>query len=191
MKSILLVSSWTLISCKILFTLCYVHINLLLFAIGYPSSDYLKKTTPAPNTILLPAITQTQGQTHALSYSTAYNRLKNYLKDLCNTKLEHHKSHSNERVQLLFKELSPAQVADDLKHQIEAFWHHKWPFNQQLNDGNPLAWWQHLQDHPHARVLVVSTCQLLAPASYINLEMQNHLLALRHQDFFSSCKLHA
>jgi len=43
-----------------------------------------------------------------------------------------------------------------LWHQLEAFWHGEWPFNQQVKDSNPLAWWESLQDHPHARVLAVS-----------------------------------
>jgi hypothetical protein len=56
----------------------------------------------------------------------------------------------------IFKVLTPAEIVNGLRHQVEAFWRSEWPFNEPIKDGNPLAWWESLQNHPHAHVLAVS-----------------------------------
>ena len=70
-------------------------------------------------------------------------------------KLERRLSHPDEPVHAIFKLLSPAQIVDELRHQLEAFWRGEWPFDQQasVKDGNSLGWWEAFSDHPHAHVL--------------------------------------
>jgi hypothetical protein len=54
-----------------------------------------------------------------------------------------------------FKDLSCAQVVDDLRRQLEAYWRNEWPFNQQVTDNDPLAWWKSIKLHPYVQVLAV------------------------------------
>jgi hypothetical protein len=91
----------------------------------------------------------------------AYNQVKEYLKDMLCTQLEHCKTHPDERTHPIFKELSVAQMVEDLRHQLEAYWQNEWPFNMPLKDADPFTWWRSLSDHPHARVLSVCTISIL------------------------------
>jgi len=95
-------------------------------------------------------------------YPHAYNRVKNYLKDMLRAQLARHKSHPGDRIHPIFKELSPSQTVEDLRHQVEAFWRGEWPFDAPVKNGNSLAWWESLVMHPHARVLAVSDANSLA-----------------------------
>ncbi|KAG2079898.1 ribonuclease H-like domain-containing protein [Suillus cothurnatus] len=120
----------------------------------YPNSDFLKKPTANATTIVIPALSQRTGQRTPLPYPHAYTRVKDFLKEKLQKDLAHYVANPDSVLATsIFKVLSAAEVASGLRHQLEAFWHGEWPFNQQVKDGNPLAWWESLQDHPHARVL--------------------------------------
>ena len=127
--------------------------------IGYPLADYLKK----PPTITIPAAYQQSTPRPAvvnppptLLYPRAYNRVKNYLKDMLRTQLTRHETHPDDRMHPIFTELSAVRIVEDLRHQLEAYWHNEWPFDTPVKDGDPLTWWRNLSDHPHGRVLSVS-----------------------------------
>jgi hypothetical protein len=53
------------------------------------------------------------------------------------------------------KQLTAAQIVDGLRVQLDAFWLNEWPFDQQLENDDPLSWWESLRHHCHARVLAV------------------------------------
>ena len=93
--------------------------------------------------------------TMPLLYTNTYSRVKNFLKDLLRKKLAHHQTHPDDPIEPLFKELSPSEVVDSLRHQLEAFWRNEWPFKEPVKDGDPLGWWETLRNHPHAQVLAV------------------------------------
>ncbi|KAG2138776.1 hypothetical protein BD769DRAFT_1637810 [Suillus cothurnatus] len=94
------------------------------------------------------------GQRTPLPYPHAYTRVKDFLKEKLQKDLAHYVANPDSVLATsIFKVLSAAEVASGLRHQLEAFWHGEWPFNQQVKDGDPLAWWESLQDHPHACVL--------------------------------------
>jgi hypothetical protein len=125
--------------------------------LGYPLSEYLKKLNTS--TIVIPAANNRnapRGVTNsAISYPHAYSRVKNFLKDMLREILNYRQTHPDDLADPALKDLSPAQMVDGLKNQLGAFWHNEWPFNQPVNNGNPLAWWEALRYHPHARVLAV------------------------------------
>lgn len=58
--------------------------------------------------------------------------------------ITHLEKHPGDPVNPAFKGLSPVEIVDGLKNQLGAFWHNKWPFDQQVSGGNPLAWWEDL-----------------------------------------------
>jgi cytochrome b len=108
-------------------------------------------------TIVIPALSQRTGQRIPLAYPHAYPRVKDFLKDKLQKDLAHYVANPKSALATsIFKVLSAADIVSGLRHQIEAFWRDEWPFDQQVKDGNPLAWWESLQDHPHDRVLAVS-----------------------------------
>ena len=77
-----------------------------------------------------------------MHYPHAYNRIKDYLKDMLRAQLAHYKSHPGDRIHSIFKELSPSQIVEDLHHQLEAFWRGEWPFDTPVKNSNSLAWWE-------------------------------------------------
>ena len=79
---------------------------------------------------------------------------------LC-AQLECCKTHPDDHMHPLFKELSVAEIVEELCHQLEAFWHNEYPFNTPVKDGNPLVWWRCFGDHNHAHVLSVSIISVL------------------------------
>jgi hypothetical protein len=82
--------------------------------------------------------------TTPLLYTNAYSCVKIFLKELLCKKLARHQTHPDDPIEPLFKELSPSEVVDGLRHQLEAFWHNEWPFKEPVKDGDPLGWWEAL-----------------------------------------------
>ena len=96
--------------------------------------------------------------------------------------LDSSKSHSKDQGPPILHELSPAQVVDELRHQLDAFWRSEWPFNNQtVQNDHSLGWWESLRDHPHARILAVSAIFFSAHA----LSHLETLIAPCHQDFLN------
>ncbi|KAG2345131.1 hypothetical protein BDR05DRAFT_947067 [Suillus weaverae] len=117
----------------------------------YPNSNFFKKTTANTPTIVIPVLSQRTGQHTPLAYPHAYTHIKDFLKDKLQKDLAHY---------VMNPKSAPATSI--FKHQIKAFWHDKWPFNQQVKDDNPLAWWESLQDHLHAHVLAHLTIKIFS-----------------------------
>jgi hypothetical protein len=92
-----------------------------------------------------------------LSFPNANNRVKTYLKDMLLKALKRRETHPEDRVAPIFNELSPDQIVNGMKNQLDGYWQGEWLFDQQVENGDPLAWWQSLRAHPHSRVLAVST----------------------------------
>jgi hypothetical protein len=119
-------------------------------------ADFLKKPPPpGPTTIIIPPAAHINGQrVTPLPYPHAHGRVKNFLKDMLREKL---RLFPKGLIEPALKDLSPVQIVDDLRHQLDAYWRNEWPFNQPVKDNDPLAWWKALEDHPYARVLAVRT----------------------------------
>ncbi|KAG1842728.1 hypothetical protein F4604DRAFT_1689823 [Suillus subluteus] len=124
----------------------------------YSKSEFLKKPTVNMTTIVIPALSQETGHHTLLPYLHAYTCVKDFLKEQLQKDLANYVTNPNSALPAsIFKVLSVAEIASGLCHQTEAFWHDEWPFNQQVKDGNPLAWWESLQNHPHAHVLAMKS----------------------------------
>jgi hypothetical protein len=85
----------------------------------------------------------------------------------------------------IFKVLSAADIASGLHHWIEAFWCDERPFNHQVKDVKPPAWWEFLQDHPHDRVVAVSFAFLVSFVLSTIIPTSS-----RHQHTFCFCQPH-
>jgi len=116
----------------------------------HPLADFLKK--PTPNPIVIPPVNQRNNHKPALVYPNAYNRLKNFLKDMLCEKLERLPM---DFIGPAFKNLSCALVVANLRSQLEAFWWNEWLFDQQVEGNDPLAWWRGLEENRSAQVLAV------------------------------------
>jgi hypothetical protein len=113
-------------------------------------------------------------RTTPLLHTNAYSSVKNFLKELLHKKLAHHQMHPNDPIEPLFKELSPSEVVDGLRHQLEAFWRNELPFKEPVKDRDPLGWWEALQKHPHAQVLAVHCPQsLICQYTLLNHDFQH------------------
>ena len=84
-------------------------------------------------------------QTNAIP-GCIYRRVKDVLKDLLCPEVERHIA----RPIPALKQLTPAQIVDGLKNQLNG-----WPFDLQVENNNLLVWWESLHRHPHAKVLAV------------------------------------
>jgi len=71
--------------------------------------------------------------------------------------LKRHESHPDDRVAPIFRELNPSQIVEGMKNQLDAYWRGEWPFDQPIEDSDPLAWWKALEKPPHSRVLAVNS----------------------------------
>jgi hypothetical protein len=65
--------------------------------------------------------------------------------------VQHHETHPITALQ----QLTPAQIVDGLRRQFDAYWRNEWPFDQHVENHDPLAWWESFRHHSHARVLSV------------------------------------
>jgi len=86
-----------------------------------------------------------------ISYPGAYKRVKDFLKDMLRPEVDRHET---KQIPTL-KGLTSAEIVDGLRRQLDTFWRAEWPFDQQVNDHDPLAWWESLRYHTHARILAV------------------------------------
>ena len=96
--------------------------------LGYPLSDYLKK--PSPRVIVIPPLNQRNGATapnDRLPYHNAHRRVKDFLKDLLRPEVERHETHP---IPALKQAPTSSQIVDGLRHQLDAYWHNEWPFDQ-------------------------------------------------------------
>jgi len=109
-------------------------------------------------TITIPAPHQRIGHRlfTPLAFPNAHNQVKTYLKDMLLKALKRHESHPDDRVAPIFKELNPSQVVDGMKNQLDAYWRGEWPFDQPIENSDPLAWWKALEKPLHSRILAVS-----------------------------------
>jgi hypothetical protein len=100
-------------------------------------------------------IPSTSGNSPPIRFPRAYNRVKEFLKDMLKRILERYRTHPNEAMHPVIKELGAVKTVEGFRTQLQAFWRNEWPFNQPVVKGDPLAWWKNLELHPHARVLAV------------------------------------
>ena len=124
--------------------------------LGYPHSEYLKKSTPGLGVIVIPPQVQKNSLNIAsnaerMPYANAHKRVKEFLKVLLRPEVDRHETHPIPALM----QLTTAQIVDGLRHQIDAYWRGEWPFDQKVENNDPLAWWTSLCHHPHARVLAV------------------------------------
>jgi hypothetical protein len=89
-----------------------------------------------------------------MPYPRAYEKTKDYLKNMLKQMLVHIEKFPGTGPELL-RTLGPVDAAHELKNQLEAFWRGEYPFivSEEAKGKNPLEWWQHLEHHMHAHVL--------------------------------------
>jgi hypothetical protein len=60
------------------------------------------------------------------------------------------------------KGLDPSEAAEVWMRQLEAFWLGHYPFDAEMKDGNPLAWWKGFEKCPDAQILSMLAVKLFA-----------------------------
>ena len=125
---------------------------VIVQGIHFPT--YSKSPHQMHQQIIIPSANNRNSQRPVvhLIYTNTNSQVKTFLKDMLHKKLELLPKDTNKPS---FKDLSHVQVDDDLRTQLEAYWRNKWPFNQQVKDNDPLAWWKSLKLHPCVQVLAV------------------------------------
>ncbi|KAI0820926.1 ribonuclease H-like domain-containing protein [Irpex lacteus] len=120
--------------------------------VRYPISDYLLIPPTANPSITVPH----PGIDLTMPYPRAYDRVKEYTKDLLKAMIAYQQQHSESNVEPLLKSLTLKELSIELKRQLEAFWRGQYPFNRPLTSSmDSLAWWFQFQKHPDARVLAM------------------------------------
>ena len=124
---------------------------------GYPNADFFKKHVPSATAVIIPSRTGKP----APQFPSAYARVKNFLKTLLRNEIEYRETHPDHPWPPPLISLQPADIVDELRIQLEAYWRGEWPFTS-IEDSNtvevhPLEWWQERSDWHGARVLAVCT----------------------------------
>lgn len=123
----------------------------------------LKKPTTMSVTLKIPPRKQSRDRemntTESVPHTKAYTRVKEFLKQMLRDIIDfaaHNLDASNPCHRLVAK-LGPSKVVTEFRQQLLAFARQEWPFTDPFPDGDALSWWEALGQHPHARVLAVST----------------------------------
>jgi hypothetical protein len=146
----------------------------------------LKK--PSTNVIVIPSLQSrniSSVPNKPLPYPAAHKRVKDFLKAMLRPEVERHETCPI----LALKQLAAAEIVDGLRVQLDAFWWNEWPFDQQVENNDPLSWWESLRYHSHARVLAV--CGILFVFLDIFSTLSCVTLASSHQTLFNLSKLNA
>ncbi|KAJ6607061.1 ribonuclease H-like domain-containing protein [Mycena sp. CBHHK59/15] len=131
----------------------------------YPSSDFLKNTISVPNTgstSSRKAAAPLQDVAVPVRFPRAYERVKDFLKNMLRAMIDRLQTHPAEPVHPVIQDLGPAETVKEFRRQLESFWRNEWPFNQAISDGNSLAWWKSLEQHPQARVLAILAIKIFS-----------------------------
>lgn len=137
--------------------------------IGYPNEEFLRIPVVSASTftrIIIPPMDNSTGHRStpvgsATPFPQAYAKLKEFAKNTIQHIIDRAEKHPNEECHWLLKELGPARLVAELRHQLEAFWLGQYPFVGETNGMDPLSWWKELEFHHHARVLAVSNILLV------------------------------
>lgn len=133
---------------------------VLLRYLGYTLKDFLTNTPTQSNAtrVIIPPLDLATGQRSRpipeVPHPAAYKCVKEYLKALLQSLIKSIEKNPADLPDPVFRQ-SPADLADGLKHQLDAFWHCEYPFSIPVTDENPLAWWESLQKFPQSQVLAV------------------------------------
>jgi len=97
--------------------------------------------------------------TESVSHAKAYTRVKEFLKQMLHDIIDSvgHNLDASNPCHCLVAKLGPTKVVSEFRQQLLAFARQEWPFTDPIPDGDALSWWELLGQHPHARVLAVST----------------------------------
>lgn len=103
------------------------------------------------------------------------------------TFIDWYQAHPDDRRDPALANLQLADIVEGLKQQLPAFWRGDWPFDQPVEGGDPLAWWNNLRFHPHGRVMAVSS------SSHTDLALLSYTMSLvpRNQAILYARQLHA
>lgn len=116
--------------------------------VGYPNVKFLRERSDE----------RPPGVANHIPYPHAFFRVKEFLKALLKAILQQHASHdSNCRCHPLVKQLSPLEIADALRLQLEAFWLGEPPFHAPILDDDTMEWWINLErgNSPRSNVIAV------------------------------------
>jgi len=121
------------------------------YFLGYPIEEFLKLTISIPPQGSRP-------QPITTKYPRAYERLREYLRNILKLMLEQIQSSTDPNIgHPVLREKGISTLVNDLKHQIELFWNGEYPFHvidiEKITD--PLGWWCDIGRHGGAKVLSV------------------------------------
>jgi len=147
----------------------------LFHALGYARLGILKKPTNMSFGLVVPPWptekkpTVSSGPTGSSSrtdqgaardesvpYPTAYKRAKGFLKDVLMKEVDMVKQYPKEMAGDILHKYTTAQIAERFVCQLVMYARGEWPFDLP-HDENALLWWESLEKHPQADVLVVSS----------------------------------
>ncbi|KAF7985089.1 hypothetical protein HWV62_8971 [Athelia sp. TMB] len=125
----------------------------------YKKSSFLKE---ASRTAI--SIPSAGNRSHGpIPFAGAYNRVKEYLKNMLSKFITWYQAHPDDRRDPAFANLQLADIVEGLKQQLPAFWQGEWPFNQpSIEGGDPLVWWTGLRFHPQGRVMAFLAIKLFS-----------------------------
>lgn len=123
------------------------------YVLGYPIEQFLKLTISIPS-----RSSMLVSQPLTIKYPRAYERLREYLRNMITPMLERIESSTDSTIgHPVLREKGVSTSVRDLKCQIELFWNGEYPFRvidiEKVTD--PLAWWRDIGRHDGAKVLSV------------------------------------
>ena len=93
----------------------------------------------------------------ATKYSCAYERVREYLRNMLKPMLERIQSSSDPSIgHPVLREKGVSTSVKELKQQIDLFWNGEYPFRAESEKiADPLSWWHDIGRHNGAKVLLV------------------------------------
>ena len=123
-------------------------------------------------------------------YPRAYDRAKQFLKEMLRKEVETTERSTSQRkspIACLIGEVGAPQVVNDFRKQLLAYARQEYPFNDACHENGAAEWWEALEQHRHARVLAVSTCD----CSSVIISETYSTTDIGSQDLFDTCQFNA
>ncbi|KAJ7668372.1 ribonuclease H-like domain-containing protein [Mycena polygramma] len=113
----------------------------------YPNTDFLRERTDS----------RPAGVPDYITYPHAFVRVKELLKSILKALVEQHASHKSDCLcHPLLKTMSPPDLANALRVQLEAFWLGEAPFHAPVLNDDTMEWWTNLERGNSCRSNVIA-----------------------------------